>query len=630
MKLVIVESPTKARTIQRFLDKSYILKSSYGHVRDLPKRSLGVDIENDFQPKYVIPPKARGIIKGLKESLKKADKVILATDEDREGEAIAWHLTQVLGLEESQAVNSKPYQRIVFHEITKKAIEEALKNPRNIDLNLVNSQQARRILDRLVGYKLSPFLWKKLIRGLSAGRVQSVAVRLIVEREKEREQFVPQEYWTIEALFEKEKIKFSALLNKKDNKTLPKLGIRTKKEAEDILRELKNQSYQVVKVETKEVKRNPLPPFTTSTLQQEAWQKFKFPAKKTMFLAQNLYEQGFITYHRTDSLNLSNFALFQAKKFIASQFGEEYWAGYFRKYKTKAKTAQEAHEAIRPTFVENTPEKLKSKLEKDQQKLYELIWKRFLATQMKEALLEETTVEIQAKNYIFSTRGQTIKFEGFLKIYPLQISENLLPPLKEGETLKLLQLVPKQHFTKPPARFTEATLIKTLEKYGIGRPSTYASILSTIQERNYVKKDRFKSFYPTELGILVNEILTTHFPEIVDINFTAKMEEDLDEIALGKKNWQAVIRSFYFPFAKKLEDKYREVKKQGILEEKTNKICPKCGSSLVLRLGKYGRFYACSSFPKCKYTESWQAQTKMINPKQNGSRSHPKTQRKNR
>jgi DNA topoisomerase-1 len=604
MNLVIVESPTKAKTISRFLNQKYLVLSCYGHVRDLPKNELGVSIENDFQPKYVIPLKARRKIKILKKEAKKADSIILATDEDREGEAIAWHLKEILLLDKD-----KNYQRIVFHEITKEAIEEALKNPRKIDMNLVEAQQTRRILDRLVGYKLSPFLWKKVARRLSAGRVQSVAVRLVVERERERENFIPQEYWTIIAKLLKVKNlklklknnEFEAILIKKDDKIIPKLGIKRKEEVEKIVKDLKGAEYQVQKLEKKESKKNPLPPFTTSTLQQEAWQRFRWPAKLTMTVAQQLYEKGLTTYHRTDSLNLSNLALGAAKNFITKNFGENYYQ--FRKYETKTKSAQEAHEAIRPTYVENRPKDISQKLEGNQAKLYDLIWRRFVACQMAPAIFDSTIVDIKAKKYIFRANGQILKFDGFLKVYPIKFKEAELPPLKINETLKLKKLIPSQHFTQPPPRYNEATLIKALEEKGIGRPSTYAPILSTIQERNYIEKDEQKRFKPTEIGIVVNDILVEHFPEIVDVDFTAKMEEGLDKIAQGQKKWIPFLREFYEPFERNLQQKYQEVSKESLIK-KTKKKCPQCGSLLLIRLGKFGRFYACSNFPQCKYTES--------------------------
>jgi len=546
-------------------------------------------VENDFQPKYIIPTKARKTIKLLKDAVKKTDSTILATDEDREGEAISWHLAQALGLGSKE----EPYQRIVFHEITKQAIEEALKNPRKIDIDLVDSQQARRVLDRLVGYKLSPFLWKKVARGLSAGRVQSVAVRLVVEREREIQKFVPEEYWEIEALLGKTKKEFTAFLFQKEK-------IKNKKEVDKILKDLNDAEYRVANIEKKEVKRNPFPPFTTSTLQQAAWQKFHFPAKMTMQLAQRLYENGLITYHRTDSLNLSGLSLATAKKFIMKNYGENYYQ--FRQYKTKSKGAQEAHEAIRPSYSNKAPDSLK--LESSQAKLYDLIWRRFIASQMQQAIFDSTTVDIQAKSYTFRANGQTLKFDGFLKVYPLKFTENDLPNLEMDEILDLIGLTPSQHFTEPPPRYNEATLIKILEKNGIGRPSTYAPTLTTVQERNYIEKDEQKRFKPTEIGTVVNDLLVKNFPQIVDLQFTAKMENDLDDIADNKKEWVPIIKEFYAPFAKNLEEKYKEIKKDKISVEKTDKLCPKCGSPLLIRLGRFGKFYACSGFPKCKYTES--------------------------
>jgi len=614
MQLVIVESPAKGKTIEKFLGPNYKVLSSYGHFRDLPKSKLGVDVENDFAPQYIIVPRAKKNINLVKKEAQGSDSIILATDEDREGEAIAYHLAWFLNL-----LKNNNYKRIVFHEITKSAIEEALKNPRKIDMNLVDAQQARRVLDRIVGYKLSPFLWKKVARGLSAGRVQSVAVRLVVEREREIENFVPQEYWQIAALLEKlenrkQKIenKFEVLLVKKEGETIPKLGIKTKKETDKIVKDLKDAEYKVVNIEKKEIKRNPLPPFTTSTLQQTAWQRFRFPAKFTMQIAQKLYEKGHITYHRTDSLNLSDLSLFAAKKFIIENYGENYWTGYLRKYKTKSKGAQEAHEAIRPTYPNKEPSKIK--LENDNQfKLYDLIWRRFIACQMAQGVFDSTTVDVEAevknqkskvKSFIFRATGQILKFDGFLKVYPIQFEEKELPSLEINEILKLLKLIPSQHFTEPPPRYNEASLIRVFEENGIGRPSTYAPILSTIQERNYIEKDENRKFRPTEIGTVVNDLLVKHFPEIVDIKFTAEMEEELDEIAEGKIKWVPVINEFYQPFNKNLLKKYEEVSKKDITEKPTKKICPKCGAPLLIRLGRYGEFYACSKFPKCRYTES--------------------------
>jgi len=607
MQLILVESPTKSNTLQSFLGRDYKILSSYGHIRDLPKGELGIDVENDFQPKYVIPLKARKNANLLKKEAAKAELVILATDEDREGEAIAYHLAHLLDLNEK-----KKYQRIVFHEITKTAVKEALKNPREIDLNLVDAQQARRILDRIVGYKLSPFLWKKVARGLSAGRVQSVTVRLVAEREREIEAFLAQEYWTIVANLEKTSGQaFEALLTKKDDKVLDKLAIKNKKEAEKIIKDLKNAEYKVTAVEKKETKKNPLPPFTTSTLQQTAWQKFHWPAKMTMRIAQNLYERGFITYHRTDSLNLSNQSLFSAKKLIIENYGKDYWPGFFKKYKTKIKRAQEAHEAIRPSYPDRMPDQLKLGEEDKSSssavaaaRLYDLIWRRFIACQMAPAVFDTVSVNIQAKNCIFKANGQVLKFDGFLKVYPMKFEEKELPLLEKDEILKLMKLISSQHFTQPPARYNEATLIKALEENGIGRPSTYAPILSNIQEKNYIEKDEQRRFKPTEIGLVVNDLLTTHFPKIIDIGFTAEMEGNLDKIAAGQENWVKTIKDFYRPFEKNLKLKYEEVSKKDITEKPTEKTCPKCGAPLLIRLGKYGKFYACSKFPKCRYTES--------------------------
>ena len=660
MDLIIVESPTKATTLKRFLGAGFNVKSSYGHIRDLPKNELGVDVKNNFKPKYIIIPKAKKNVGSLKKEADRANLIILATDEDREGEAIAWHLVQALGLNELKNQKSrlrqgfggqakaKNYQRIAFHEITKTAILEALKNPRTIDMNLVDAQQARRILDRIVGYKLSPFLWKKVARGLSAGRVQSVAVRLIVEREREIENFIKQEYWSIEAELKKNTYdqtlrSFLTLLVKKDGKTIPKLGIKNKKEADKIVKDLGGAEYKVENIEKKEAKKNPLPPLTTSTLQQEAWRKLRFPAKLTMGLAQNLYEKGYITYHRTDSLNLSDLSLFAAKKFIIENYGKEYWAGFFRKYKARGRV-QEAHEAIRPAYPERTPEKLKTKATIDdrQLRLYDLIWRRFTACQMSQACFDSTTIDILAKNpapyrtegsgagYTFRTTGQILKFDGFLKIYPLKFEETDLPSLEKNDILKLIKLLSSQHFTQPPPRYNEATLIKVLEENGIGRPSTYAPILSTIQERNYAAKDESKRFYPTEIGIIVNDLLVKHFPEIVDIKFTAEMEEDLDKIAEGRVKWIPIIKEFYTPFEKNLEQKYQEVSKKDFTEKPTEKKCQKCGAPVVIRLGKFGKFYACSQFPKCRYTESLEENTLGIKcPKcKNGDIVGKRTKRK--
>lgn len=599
MNLIIVESPTKSRTIKKFLGDNYQVIASMGHVRDLPKSDFGIDVENNFKPKYVIPTKSRTNAKQIKEAAKKSDLIILACDEDREGEAIAWHILHILGLPE----DSDQYQRIVFHEITSSAVEKALKNPRKINIDLVNAQQARRILDRLVGYELSPFLWKKVIRGLSAGRVQSVTVRLIVDREKEIQDFKPEEYWSIEAELKKKQTDngFLAQLIKKDSKAIPKLGIKNKSEADEIITDLKNSEYQIAKIVRKETKRYAGPPFVTSTLQREAVRKLGFSAEMTMRLAQRLYETGLITYHRTDSFNIAEGAAKDAQKFITERFGKNYSSPKI--YKTKSKTAQEAHEAIRPTRLAGEPKNLDSR----QEKLYRLIWKRFVASQMSPAVMDSTSADISAEGisktpYLFRATGSVIKFDGFLRVYSLKLKENILPNLSENEILELIKLLSQQHFTQPPGRYTDASLIKILEDYGIGRPSTYVPIISTIQKRGYVQKDEQKRFVPTEIGLLVTDLLKENFPEIVDVKFTAKMEEDLDEIALGKKNWQKTLKEFYGPFHDNLTKKYQEVEKKK-LEEPTDKVCPECGKPIVIKLGRFGRFYACTGFPECKHTE---------------------------
>ena len=593
MILLVVESPTKGRTISRFLGKNYKVVASFGHVRDLPKRELGVNVEKNFEPKYVIPTKAKKVIAELKKEAKLADEVILATDQDREGESISWHL--------AEALNLKDPKRIVFHEITKSAIAEALKTPGKIDMHLVDAQQARRVLDRIVGYKLSPFLWKKISKGLSAGRVQSVAVRLVVEREEEIKKFIAEEYWEIEAIFNKENKNFSAFLIKKDGKIIDKLEIKNKKHADEILVGLENAKYQIEKITKKETKRNPLPPFTTSTMQQTAANKFHFTAKMTMSVAQKLYEQGHITYHRTDSLNLSQSSLIASEEFIKKSFGNDYFKGTLFKAKGNA---QEAHEAIRPTYADKTPESMKSELEGAQLKLYTLIWQRFIASQMTPAIFDSTSIEINGGNgYIFGANGQMLKFDGFLKIYPMKFSENEMPKLQEKEILELVKINPSQHYTEPPSRYNEASLIKALESHGIGRPSTYAPTLSTIQDRNYIAKNEQKRFAPTEMGTIVNEMLVKNFPQIVDIEFTAKMEKGLDEIAEGKDVWEKIVGDFYGPFAKNLKEKYDEIPKED-LTIKTDKKCPKCCKDMVDKMGRFGRFYACTGFPDCKHTES--------------------------
>ncbi len=603
--LVIVESPTKAKTITKFLGKDFKVESSFGHVRDLPQKELGVDVEHNFEPKYVVPLKAKNIVSKLEKLAAKVDNVILATDEDREGEAIAWHLANILNLDDKNS------ERITFHEITKKAIDEALAHPRHLDINLIDAQQARRILDRLVGYKLSPLLWKKVTKGLSAGRVQSVAVRIIVDREREIEKFKKDEYWTIDATLEKDKQNFVAQLNKENGKPVGKLGIKDEKHAQSVLDNLKDADYVVENIERKETIKATPTPFTTSTLQQEAARKLGFSAKQTMMLAQRLYEGielgsegsvGLITYMRTDSLNLSSFSLENIRTYIKDKIGQDYLPVSAKIYKTKSKGAQEAHEAIRPTDIFHTPDELATYLEPRQLRLYKLIWQRTLASQMQPAIMDSTIVEIKANDYTFQAVGSIVKFDGFMKIYKAVVKENILPALKEADKLDLIKLDKLQHFTQPPARYTEATLIKALEKNGIGRPSTYAPTLSTIQERNYVVKDEEKKLRPTEIGVIVTDLLVEHFPQIVDLNFTASVENELDDIAEGKMKWQKVISEFYNPFAKLLKEKEKEINKKEITEEKTDIKCDKCGSPMVIKLGRFGKFLACSNYPECKNT----------------------------
>ena len=609
MKLVIVESPTKAKTISKFLPKEFTVRASVGHVRDLPKNKMGVDIENDFEPQYIISKDKTKIIKELKELKKDADEVYFATDEDREGEAISWHLQNVLD------IKNKDVKRITFHEITKDAILAALAKPRKIDEALVNAQQARRILDRLVGYELSPFLWKKVYYGLSAGRVQSVAVRLIVERELEREAFKEEEYWDIDAKFLANKSEIDSTLIRINDKKLDKFFVKNGDEAKDLEKRIKKYEYKITNIEEKDGKKNPPIPFTTSTLQQEAANKLGYSAKQTMRIAQQLYEGiklgnndqvGLITYMRTDSLNLSSKFLDEARDFIIEKFGKGYYAGAPRVFKTKSKNAQEAHEAIRPTFVFNDPEKIKKFLDASQYKLYKLIWDRSVATQMKEAKAKIVSVDIEnddKEKFTFRASGTTIEFDGFLKVYRMSLKENVLPKISVGENVSLEDILLNQHFTEPPARYNDASLIKMLEENGIGRPSTYATITSTIIDRKYVEKDENKRYKPTDIGRLVNKILCEHFKDIVDIQFTAKVEDELDEIANDKLEWRPFLKSFYVPFKKNLDEKEKELSKKGLTEEKSDEICDKCGSPMVIKYGRFGKFYACSNYPTCKNTK---------------------------
>jgi len=608
--LVIVESPAKAKTISKFLGKKFNVKSSFGHVRDLPKSKMGVDVDNNFEPHYIVSRDKTKIAKELKDAAEKSDAILFASDEDREGEAISWHLAQILKIPEDKA------QRITFHEITQEAITESLTHPRGIDLKMVDAQQARRILDRLVGYELSPFLWRKVAKGLSAGRVQSVAVRLVIEREREIQNFKPEEYWTIEGIFSPENRLTETFLGKIHSwqgKKLDKLDIKNKEEVEEILKNLENAKYFVANVEDKKVKRNPLPPFTTSTLQQEANNRLGFSAKQTMRLAQQLYEGvevgaegsvGLITYMRTDAVNLSDKFINDANTVINEEFGKKYQADTIRRFKNKNKNAQEAHEAIRPTEVRRTPDVVKPFLDKNQFRLYELIWQRAVATQMSAAELSATAIDIDTdKNCQFRATGQVLVFDGFLKLYPDKAKENILPQVKVAEALNCQKLTPEQHSTEPPARYSDATLVKALEEHGIGRPSTYAPTIGTIEDRGYIERDEKKRLKPKDIAFLVNDLLVEHFPKIVDLEFTAQMEENLDAIARGEKKWQPVIAEFYHPFKENLTTKDKELNKKDITEETTDEICDKCGKPMIIKTGRYGKFMACSGYPECKNTK---------------------------
>ncbi|TSC83983.1 MAG: DNA topoisomerase I [Parcubacteria group bacterium Gr01-1014_13] len=607
--LVIVESPTKAKTISKFLGKNFVVKSSFGHVRDLPKSKLGVDVDNDFEPHYIVSRDKTKVAKELKEAAKKADAVLFATDEDREGEAISWHLANILNIEPNDA------KRIVFHEITKTAIMHALDNPRPLDLKMVDAQQARRILDRLVGYELSPFLWRKVARGLSAGRVQSVAVRLVVEREREIKAFNPEEYWSVEGIFEtKSKQTFPAKLYSMKGKKLDKLDIKDKKQTDKILNDLKNTTYKVENIEEKKTKRLPSPPFITSTLQQEANSQLGFSAKQTMRLAQQLYEGvelgsegsvGLITYMRTDAVNLSEKFLNEAKELIGNDFGKKYQLSAPRVYNNKSKNAQEAHEAVRPTEVTRTPQSIEAHLDRNQFRLYDLIWRRAVATQMSPAELNATVIDVASDNgYSFRANGQIIDFDGFLKLFPDKAKENLLPQVAKDENLNCAELKPEQHFTEPPARYSDATLVKALENYGIGRPSTYAPTIGTIEDRGYIERDDKKRLAPKDIAYVVNDLLVEHFPHVVDFQFTADMENDLDEIARGKKKWQPIITSFWHPFKENLDKKEKEIDKKELTEEKSDEICEKCNSAMIVKTGRFGKFLACTNYPECKHTKS--------------------------
>ncbi|MBL7164160.1 MAG: type I DNA topoisomerase [Anaerolineales bacterium] len=614
-KLVIVESPAKARTVGRYLGKGYKVEASVGHVRDLLRSQLSVDVENDFTPKYRVPNEKRDVVKKLKAAAAKAEEVYLATDLDREGEAIAWHLM------ESAEIEPERTRRVIFHEITRPAIEEAFANPRPLDMDLINAQQGRRILDRLVGYGISPILWKKVRGRLSAGRVQSVALRLIVEREREIDVFVPDEYWTISAEFSpnEHKDKFIAKLVRVDGE---KPVLSKEEDVKPLLVDMEQAKYAVSKAKKGTRTRKPQAPFTTSTMQQSASRRIGFTARRTMRIAQQLYEgvdvgtggqTGLITYMRTDSTNVSALAQNEARKFIVGKYGEKYVPESPPKYRTKARGAQEAHEAVRPTSVMRTPKSIKDHLSRDQYRLYQLIWQRFVASQMTSAIFDTISVEIDGTEvehkYLLRATGSTIRFPGFLVVYKdvKKNGEEELPvptDLSVGQLLKLIRLIPGQHFTQPPPRFSDASLVKDLEENGIGRPSTYAAILSTLQNRGYITREK-RRLIPTETGILVNDLLVEHFPDIVDVSFTAGMEKDLDQVATGKKSWVDIISEFYGPFVKQLELAIEKMPEVNAGPELVGRACPECENDLVIRWGRHGKFIGCSNFPKCRYTEPW-------------------------
>ncbi len=603
-KLIIVESPAKANTIKKFLGGSTKVVASMGHIRDLPKSKMGIDIEHDFEPEYINIRGKGDLIKSLKKDAKQAKKIYIATDPDREGEAIAWHLAKILEEEKDKIV------RVTFNEITKNAVQKAIKEPRDIDINLVDAQQARRVLDRIVGYKISPVLWKKVRRGLSAGRVQSVAVKLIVDRENEIEKFIPEEYWNIYADLEdiKTKKEFQAHFYGKDGK---KLEIHSNDEVQVILNNIKDAKYIVSEVKKGEKKRTPAPPFTTSTMQQEASRKLEFTLKKTMSIAQGLYEGvkipengtvGLITYMRTDSTRISEEARSVAKTQITKLYGENYYEN--RYYRTK-KDAQDAHEAIRPTYIDIEPDSIKDSLSNDQYKLYKLIYNRFLASQMAPAVYDTMNVNIKANAYDFKANGQVLKFKGFMTLYvegtdkEEKEEEGMLPELEENQEVKLKKLNPKQSFTEPPPRYTEASLVKALEEKGIGRPSTYSPTITTILERRYIEKEK-KQLYPTELGKVVNKLLTENFTDVINVEFTAKIEDEFDEIAEGHEKWKKMIREFYGPFEEEVEKVEKELEHVEMVDEVSDVKCEKCGRMMVYKYGRYGKFLACPGYPECK------------------------------
>ncbi|MFH1621322.1 MAG: type I DNA topoisomerase [Patescibacteria group bacterium] len=612
MELVIVESPTKAKTIARYLGKNYKVLASYGHVRDLPKSKIGVDVEHGFEPSYTVSADHKAKVKDLKTAAGKAKQVLFATDEDREGEAISWHIANILDIDPKKA------KRITFHEITEDAIKDALANPRSLDLGLVDAQQARRILDRLVGYELSPFLWKYVRRGLSAGRVQSVALRIIAEREREIRAFVAQEYWSVEGLFKapSNENTFEAKLNSLDGKTLDKLALKNQEAADAIIKEIEGNDFIIGSVESKEKNINPPAPFTTSTLQQDANKRLGFSAKQTMMLAQRLYEGlevgtegqvGLITYMRTDSVNMADKFVKEAAEYIEETFGKKYRLDEPRRYKTKSKGAQEAHEAIRPTDPSRNPDKLAAYLGKDELRLYELIWQRAMATQLPAAKLLGTSADLECGRASFRATGQRVIFDGYLKLYPDQDKDKFLPELKENEKVQALEIKGKQHFTEPPARYSDATLVKTLEESGIGRPSTYAPTISTLIERDYVERDDKKRLAPTDTGFEVNDLLVKHFPDIVDMDFTSRMESSLDHVAEGVMEWRPLLEAFYGPFHQHLKTKEKELDKE-LDAEAEGEVCEKCGSPMVVKRGRFGKFLACTNYPTCKSTKPLKGQ----------------------
>ena len=616
-KLVIVESPAKARTLGRILGKGYIFKASQGHIRDLPKSRLGVNIEDDFAPQYVVPRDRTKLVNELKAEFKKASMVYLATDPDREGEAISWHLLQIAG-------KDTPYKRVVFHEITEEAVTAAFKHPRQIDDKLVDAQQARRVLDRLVGYRLSPLLWRKVKRGLSAGRVQSVAMKIVVVREREIKAFVSQEYWTVDVNLSRQtdkKVAFKAHLASQNGDR--KLEINDKTRAGRITADLKQANYKVDKVATKKQARQPAPPFITSTMQQEAWRKLRFSAKQTMVVAQQLYEGlvvgdeghvGLITYMRTDSTNVARSALAETREYISQRYGKDYLPPNARTFTGKVKGAQEAHEAIRPTRTSREPALVKQFLTVSQFKLYQLVWQRMVASQMAAAIHDNTSVEVGAEapgtanRYLLKAQSSALRFPGFTALYEessddeaKKSAEGPLPALKAGEPLTCLDVASEQKFTQPPSRFTEASLIRMLEQRGIGRPSTYASIVSTIIDREYINREK-GIFVPTELGFVVTELLEKHFDFVVDVDFTAKMEAELDEIAQDQREWVKVVRNYYESLAERLEKADEEVDRVKLADEFTGEDCPKCGKPLVVKSGRFGKFQACTGYPECRHT----------------------------